>query len=239
VVVAYVKRMFKQTISSATARRYLPRWGFRRKRPRTRFTKANSAAQQAFAQALAPIEQLREPGSATVYMDQGHSWPEPLPRHGWCVRSQPAWIASASPPKRSKLLCSVAVVRSLGRVLTILCAWFTPETTARFLAKVRCCLRGRRIDLVLAHVPHHQGVIVEEALERCRMMAHRVPPYSPQMNAAEPWTGWAKAMLSANTCWQDHGALVRSFSGFVALMTMRPSAVLRRCVPDMLGRKCA
>jgi transposase len=238
-VVAYVKRMFKKTISSTTARRYLHQLGFRRKRPRKRFTKANPEAQLAFAQALAHIEQLREPGSVTVYMDQGQIWPDALPRLGWFVRGQPAWIDSASPPKRDKLLFYVAVVRPLGRVITMLCAWFTPETTARFLAKVRRCLQGRRIDLVMDNAPHHQGVIVEEALERCRILAHRLPPYSPQMNAAEPWIGWAKAVLSANTCWQDQGALVRSCIGFVASMTKRPSAVLRRCVPAMLGFKCA
>jgi hypothetical protein len=96
-----------------------------------------------------------------------------------------------------------------------------------------------RIDLVMDHAPHHQGVIVEEALARGHIIAHRVAPYSPQMNAAAPWIGWAKAVWSANTCWQDHGALVRSCIGFVASMTKPPGAVLRRCVPDKLGFKCA
>src|SRR5215510_12491617 len=71
-VAAYVKHTFGKTISSATARRYLHQLGFRRKRPRKRFVKADPEAQLAFAQALAHIEQQREPGSVTVYMDQGH-----------------------------------------------------------------------------------------------------------------------------------------------------------------------
>ena len=50
--------------------------------------------------------------------------------------------------------------------------------------------------------------------------------------------GWVKAVLSANTCWQEHAGLVRSFIGFVASMTKRPHEVLRRCVPDMLGFTC-
>jgi transposase len=239
VVVAYVKRPFGKTISSATARRYLHQWGFRRKRPRKRFTKADPEAQQAFAQALAHIEQQREPGRVTVDMDQGHIWPDALPRLGWFARGQPAWIDSTSPRTRDKLRFDVAVVRPLGRVITRLWAGFTPETTAQFLAKVRRGLRGVRIDLVMDHAPHHQGTIVEEALARGRMIAHRVPPYSPQMNAAEPWIGWAKAVLSANTCWQDHGTLGRSCIGCVASMTKRPRGGLRRCVPDRLGFKCA
>jgi hypothetical protein len=58
------------------------------------------------------------------------------------------------------------------------------------------------------------------------------------MNAAEPWIGWSKEVLSANYCWQEHAALVRSFIGFVASMAKRPAEVLRRCVPDMLGFTC-
>jgi hypothetical protein len=50
------------------------------------------------------------------------------------------------------------------------------------------------------------------------------------MNAAEPWIGWAKEALSANTCWQERMPLIRSFIGFVASMSKRPSEVLSRCV---------
>ena len=53
VVAAFVKRAFGKTISAATARRYLHRLGFGRKRPRKRFVRAKPAAQRAFAQALA------------------------------------------------------------------------------------------------------------------------------------------------------------------------------------------
>jgi putative transposase len=49
VVAAFVKRAFGKTISAATARRYLHRLGFGRKRPRTRFVRAKPAAQRAFA----------------------------------------------------------------------------------------------------------------------------------------------------------------------------------------------
>src|SRR5918992_1528676 len=47
-VVAFIKRRFGQTISAATARRYLHRLGFRRKRARKRFLKTNPMGQQAF-----------------------------------------------------------------------------------------------------------------------------------------------------------------------------------------------
>jgi hypothetical protein len=103
-VAASGKRTFKQTISSATARRSLHQLEFRRKRPRKGFAKANPAAQHAFAQGLAHRERLRKPGSVSVSMDQGHIWPDALPRRGWFVRGQPAWVDSTSPLKRYTLL---------------------------------------------------------------------------------------------------------------------------------------
>jgi transposase len=237
-VVAFVKRHFGTTISGATARRYLHRLGFRRKRPRKRFVKADPEAQKAFAQTLQTMEQCRMPGSVTVYLDQGQIWQDALPRLGWFRCGQPAWVDSTSPAKRAKVLFYVAVVRPPGMVITMLCTWFDQATTAKFLGKVRRRLRGRHIDLILDNASHHKGTVVEEALAHHRIEAHPLPAYSPQMNGAEQWIRWAKEVLSANICWQDLGALVRSFIGFVASMTKRPTEVLKRCVPDMSGFSC-
>lgn len=238
VVRAFVTRRLGKSISAATARRYLHRLGFRRKRPRKRFVKATPMAQQAFAQALQHREQHRALESVTVYMDQGQIWQDALPRLGWFLRGQPAWVESTSPGKNAKLLFYVAVVRPMGRVITMLCTWFTQEATAKFFAKIRRGLKAHAIDLIYDNAPHHKGAVVAEALVRHRLHGQRLPPYSPQMNAAEPWIGWSKEVLSANYCWQEHAALVRSFIGFVASMAKRPAEVLRRCVPDMLGFNC-
>jgi hypothetical protein len=134
---------------------------------------ADPAAHQAFAHALARIEPPRPPGRVTVDMDHGHIWPAALPRLGWLVRGQPAWLDSTAPPTRAKRLFSVAVVRPWGRVITRRWAWCTPEMTAPLLAQGRRGLRGVRIALVLAHAPPQQGTRVEEALARGRMSAHR------------------------------------------------------------------
>lgn len=112
----------------------------------------------------------------TASMDQGQIWPDARPRLGWFLRGQPALVDSTSPPKRDKLLGSVAVVRPWGRVITRLWAWFTQETTAKFLAKRRRGLRHWRIDLVLDKARHPQGTMVEEALAHSHREPHRLPP---------------------------------------------------------------
>jgi transposase len=70
VAAAFVTRTFGKTVSAATARRYLHRLGFARKRPRKWFIRANPGDQRAFAQALQQVEQ-RELGRMTVSMDRG------------------------------------------------------------------------------------------------------------------------------------------------------------------------
>jgi transposase len=175
VVRAFVKRHFGKTISAATARRYLHRLGFRRKRPRKHFVKANPEAQQAFAQALQHREQHREAGSVTVYMDQGQIWQDALPRLGWFPRGQPAWVESTSPGRHAKVLFYVAIVRPVGRVITMLCTWFTQEATAKFFAKLRRGLKDQPIDLVYDNAPHHKGAVIEKALVRYHVHAHRLP----------------------------------------------------------------
>jgi DDE superfamily endonuclease len=188
---------------------------------------------------LQQVEQQREPGRVTVSMDQGQIWQDALPRLGWCLRGQPAEIESTSPGKAAKLWFSVAVVRPSWRVITMLCDWLSQEATVRFLAKLLRCLGWERIDLVWDNAPHYQGPRVQQVMVQYRLKSHPLPPYSPEMNAAEAWIRSVKEALSANICWQERGALIRSFIGFVASMTKRRDTVLHRCVPQMYGSSCA
>jgi transposase len=121
----------------------------------------------------------------------------------------------------------------------MLCPWFSQEMTATFLAKLRRRLGGGQIAVILDNAPYHQGPIVGAALARYPIRAHRLPPYRPEMNAAAYWIRWATEDLSAKTCWQDRGTLIRAFIGVVASMTKRVHPVLQRCVPQMYGFSCA
>jgi hypothetical protein len=67
-------------------------------------------------------------------------------------------------------------VRPWGWVITRLWAWFTQETTAKFLAKRRRWLRHWRSDLGLDHARHRQGTMVEEAWAHDHLEPHRLPP---------------------------------------------------------------
>ena len=76
---------------------------------------------------------------------------------------------------------------------------------------------------------------MRKALKRTRLHEQKLPSHSPELNAAEPWGGWAKEVLSGDPCWEDRATLLRAFLGFVASMARRTDQVLQRCVPEMWG----
>ncbi len=234
-VATYAQRVFNKKISARSGLRYMRQSGFTKKIPRKHFNKADPKKQEAFVEILIPLEQSRSPRSQTVWVDQGQIWCDCLLRWIWCLKGEEAFVESYSPSKSEKICFYVAVVRPMGRVITSIVDWFDEMATALFLDKIRHILPGWRIDLVWDGAPYHKGEFVQEALERNRMHLHPLPPYSPQMNAAEYWIRWAKGELSYNYCWEGRTALVRSFNGFSVSMCQKPHEVLKRCVPDLLG----
>jgi len=237
-VAAYIQRTFKKKVSPRTALRYMKKLGFRKKLPRKNFKKGNPKKQKEFAQKLTILERERSPHSQTVWVDEGQIWCDPLLRWMWCLKGKEAMVDSTSPSKSEKICFYVAVVRPMGLAITSIVDWFNKENTALFLDKIRTTLPGWRLDLVWDRSKYHKGELVMEALERNRIHLHPLPPYSPEMNAAEYWIRWVKGDISYNYCWEGRIALVRSFNGFSLSMYRRPEEVLRRCVPDLLGFSC-
>ena len=113
--------------------------------------------------------------------------------------------------------------------------WFKQKTTARFLRKVRNTLPGCRIDLVWDNARWHQGEDVRQEMASLRLHEHRLPSYSPEMNAGEYFIRWAKSMLSYHFCWDSVEALRLAFRGFVASLVHRAREILKRCKPKMSG----
>jgi transposase len=112
---------------------------------------------------------------------------------------------------------------------------FNQHHSAKFLWKIRQALPGYRIDLVWDNAPWHGGRSVQKALSKAKIREHRLPAYSPKMNACEYFIRWAKDVLSYNYCWKELSDLKRSFRAFVASLARKANKVLQRCRPEMLG----
>nr|WP_244432566.1 transposase [Desulfocurvibacter africanus] len=134
-----------------------------------------------------------------------------------------------------KTLFYTAVIRPRGKVVTMQVKRFDQNTTARFLKKLRRSLPSYRIDMVWDNAPWHRSQAVRDELQASRIREHRLPAYSPQMNACEYFIRWAKETLSYNYCWQSVEALKIALRGFAVSIASKPDEVLSRCRPQMRG----
>lgn len=233
-VVAYVKKTFGIKIHQDTATDYLHLLGFSYKKPGKKLVKADPDKQEEFAKNLEKTENCRSPRSVTIYVDKGKIEQDALPRKGWFPKGKSAEVDSISPGKK-KILFYSAVARPVGKVITMQVDRFNQKLTAKFLYKIRKELPGCRIDIVWDNAPWHGGRSVQQALSKTKIREHRLPPYSPQMNACEYFIRWAKEILSYNFCWKDLTTLKHSFRGFVASLAGKTKEVMQKCKPKMLS----
>lgn len=233
-VSAFVKNVFRKTISLYTGINYMHRLGLSRKRPRKKLKKGAPKAQKKFAKELQKIEDTRCHNSVTAYVDEGQIWQDAKPALMWAPIGEPAEIPSTSPGKK-KILFYSAICRPSGLVITKLVDKFNSSTTIGFLERIRKHLSGTRIDLVWDNVKYHLSKSVGLVLDKLHIHEHRLPPYSPMMNADEYLIRWAKEVISNNTCWEDKHSLQLAFAGFSLSLLRRPQLVVQRCVPEMFG----
>ncbi|MBF0524957.1 MAG: IS630 family transposase [Deltaproteobacteria bacterium] len=235
-VVSFVKKTFRVRLHQDTARKYLHKLGLSYKVPTKKFLKADPEKQEEFAADLEELEATRCHRAVTVYVDEGKIEQDALPRKGWFLKGVPAEVESISPGKK-KILFYAAVVRPLGKVFSMQVDRFTQHQSIHFLLKIKEKLPGYRIDLVWDNASWHNTKKVQAAIVKMKIHEHRLPPYSPKMNACEYFIRWSKEVLSYNYCWNDLKQLKHSFRGFVASLARRASEVLQRCRPQMLGFK--
>jgi len=233
-VAAYVKKYFGKKIHPDTARNYLHFLGFCRKRPGKKFRKADPEKQKAFAQDLEKLEKNRTHRSVTAYVDEGSLYQDALPRESWYLKGEVATVPSIS-PGNAKIHFYGAVIRSVGKVITMQVPSFNQRYSAKFIDKIRKKLPGYRIDLVWDNASWHKAQTLQEVFRRNRIHEHRLPTYSPEMNACEYFIRWIKEVLSYNFCWNNLKDLKYAFRAFVATLSRKRNEVLQRCKPKMLG----
>ena len=120
-VAAFVYERFGKRIR--TAIRYLHRLGFKLKRARKKFKKADPEKQKRFAKDPQELEKNRSPRSVTVYVDEGQTWCDASLGRIWSPIG--AEVESTSPSK--KVLFYTAVVRPMGEVITMMTDWFNQK----------------------------------------------------------------------------------------------------------------
>lgn len=73
----------------------------------------------------------------------------------------------------------------MGKVITMQVPSFNQRYSASFIDKIRKYLPGYQIDLIRDNASWHKAQKLHGVLRKNRFHEHRLPAYSPEMNACE------------------------------------------------------
>jgi transposase len=232
VVRRFVGERFGRALARATCRRYLGRLGFVRKRPRKRLQKADAAKRAAFVEEYAALRAAAAVTGATLFFaDEAHFYADADLRGMWVLKGTPALVDSSSPRYGEKASYYSAVCPETGETEAMaLEGNSSAETSVAFLRQ----LRARHPGLLLVfwdNAPAHGGEPLREYLRTpdLGLRLVRLPAYSPDFNADEHLWDWARAEVTANTCFATAAQVRAHLDPFFAGLAARAEEVKRRC----------
>jgi transposase len=227
-----VRQQFDLVLSATSARRYLHRLGFVRKRPKKHLVKANAEQRAAFVRTYAKIvAEATQTGATILFVDEAHFRADAELAWQWTPRGEPAVVPSTSPRRAEKAAYYSAVCLETGTVeVMALTGTSSAATSVAFLQQLRA---GHAEPLVVIwdNGPAHRGEALRTYLStpdlRVRLVA--LPAYSPDYNADEAVWKWARAEVTANTCWDTAARVRAALDGFFAGLAERADEVRQRC----------
>jgi len=106
----------------------------------------------------------------------------------------------------------------------------TSETSVAFLQELRA-KHGGPLSVIWDNGPAHRGTAMRAYLATPELNLRLValPPYSPDFNADEAIWGWARAEVTANTCFGTAAKVRDSLDAFFTGLTERTAEAQQRC----------
>src|SRR6266508_5224105 len=102
-VVQFVRTQFDVVLSQTSARRYLHRLGFVRKRPKKQLGKADADQRTAFVRTYAEVvADAARTGARMLFVDEAHFRADAELAWQWTPRGEPALVPSTSPRRAEK-----------------------------------------------------------------------------------------------------------------------------------------
>ena len=228
----FIWERFGGSLSRSSCLNYLHRLGFVLKRPKKRLVKADEVKREAFvAEYAALMEQARQSNAKTFFADEAHFRADVELRGKWVLRGEPALVDSTSPRYGEKASYYSAVCLETGEV-----EWMelegnsNSERSAAFLGQLRE-RRGGRLNVIWDNAPAHRGEAVREYLRTpgLNLRLVNLPGYSPDFNADEAISGWAREEATGNLCLGSKVKVQERVGNFLAGLAYRKEEVKRRC----------
>ena len=223
---------FALRLSRPTCLRYLHRLGFVCKRPKKHLVKADPDQRAAFVRTYADIlAEAERTGATVVFADEAHFRADAELTRLWTPKGEPALVPSTSPRRAEKAAYYSAVCLETGAVEVMpLDGTSSAATSVAFLQQVRAAHPAPLI-VIWDNAPAHRGAELRAYLStpelRLRLVA--LPAYSPDYNADEAIWKWARAEVTANTCWGTASRVRAELATFFTGLAERAEEVKQRC----------
>lgn len=231
-VIQFVRRQFDLVLTQTSARRYLHRLDFVRKRPKKVLVKADAAKRAAFVRTYAEVmADASERGAAIWFADEAHFRADVELAWQWTPRGEPALVPSTSPRRAEKAAYYSAVCLETGTVAVMsLTGTSSAATSVAFLQQLRAA-HPEPLVVIWDNGPAHRGEAMRTYLGTPHLNLRLValPAYSPDYNADEAVWKWARAEVTANTCWGTAARVRDELDHFFAGLTERADEVRQRC----------
>lgn len=232
VVAQFLRAQFGITLSRTSCLRYLARLGFVWKRPKKHLVKADAAQRAAFVRTYADVlTDATERDTAIFFVDEAHFRADAELTGLWVLKGKPALVPSTSPRRAEKAAYYSAVCLETGAVAVMpIAATSSAQTSVAFLQQLRATY-PEPLVVIWDNGPAHRGEELRAYLRTPQLHLRLValPVYSPDYNADEAIWKWARAEVTANTCWGTTTALRTALAPFFEGLAARPGEVRQRC----------
>lgn len=231
-VAHYLREPFDIGLSRTSCLRYLHRLGLACKRPKKQFVKADPVKRAAFVRTYAElVDEAAHTSASIIFVDEAHFRADAELTRLWVPKGEPALVPSTSPRRGEKAAYYDGVCLETGGVTIMpLEGNSNAATSVAFLHQLRAAHTGPLI-VIWDNAPAHRGEELRTYLAtpdlRLRLVA--LPAYSPDYNAAEAIWKWARAAVTANTCWGTTARLRTALTPFFDGLTDRTAEVTQRC----------
>jgi hypothetical protein len=235
----FAERRFGVRLCRSSCLNYLHRLGLVRKRPKKRLLKADAAKREAFVAAYAAAAaEAAASGAKLFFADEAHFRADGDPRAMWVPRGEPALVDSTSPRWGEKASYYSAVCPETGEVEAMpIEGNSNAATSAAFLGQLRAAHRGP-LRVYWDNSPAHRGEPIRDFLAApgLDLALANLPAYSPDFNADEAIWGWARAEVTADTCFGTKEKVRAAIDRFLAGLAERKDEVKRRCRTELHAR---
>lgn len=219
-------------LSRTSCLRYLHRLGFVCKRPKKLLVKADAAKRAAFVRTYAEVlADAADSGASICFVDEAHFRADAELTRVWVPKGEPALVSSTSPRRAEKASYYSSVCLETGTVEVMpLEGTSRAATSVAFLQQLRAA-HSEPLIVIWDNAPAHRGEALRTYLAtpglRLRLVA--LPAYSPDYNADEAIWKWARAEVTANTCWGTAERVRAELARFFDGLPTRADEAKRRC----------